>query len=37
MLGPTTSIGVALGEEGSESAEDAGAVGNGVGTEDVGI
>ena len=34
VLGPTTSVGVVLGAEGSGGAEDAGAVGNGVGTED---
>ena len=32
VLGPTTSIGVVLGAEGSRSVEDAGAVGNGAGT-----
>ena len=36
MLGPAASVGVVLGTEGSEGVEDAGAVGNGAGTEDVG-
>ena len=36
VLGPATSVGVVLGAEGSEGAEDAGSVGNGVGTEDPG-
>ena len=34
VLGPTTSVGVVLGAEGFGGAEDTGAVGNGVGTED---
>ena len=37
VLGPVISIGaMVLGAEGSRGGEDAGAVGNGVGTEDVG-
>ena len=36
VLGPTTSVRMVLGAEGSESAEDAGSVGNGVGTKDAG-
>ena len=36
VLGPTASVGVVLGAAGSGGAEDAGAVGNGVGTVDVG-
>ena len=37
MLGPVISTGVMVpGAEGSRGAEDAGAVGNGVGTEDAG-
>ena len=37
MLGPATSVGVALGAEGSRGAEDTGAMEKEVGTEDAGI
>ena len=36
MLGPTTSVGVLLGVEGSRGIEGAGVVGKGAGTEDAG-
>ena len=36
VLGPSTSVGVVLGTEGSGGAEEAGAVGKGAGTEDAG-
>ena len=36
MLGPTASVGVVLGVEGSGGVEDARAVGKGAGTEDAG-
>ena len=36
VLGPTTYVRMVLGAEGSEGAEDAESVGNGVGTEDAG-
>ena len=36
VLGPATSVGVVLVAEGSRGAEDAGSVGNGVRTKDLG-